>query len=214
MKIDPASIMDNFQQESWNVQNTIRSIPGVIIIMLKNQHEDGTPLWARVAFPDKVFEHASAEDWIKSKSRAGLGMSLGYLFNMLAAHDDLMGAGSADEARALLAQHGITAKTAVMKDAKRKLTKKEAGKLGGRGNKGAYNVRSFGNSADYLAGLLKRDHPEIAKAVERGEFKSIRAAAIKAGIVKVKTPLDNLRSAWGKASEEERETFKAEITTI
>jgi hypothetical protein len=211
MKIDPASLMDGFHDKSWNVQNTIRGLPGVIIIMLKNQHEDGTPLWARVAFPDKVFEHASAEDWIKSKSRAGLGMSLGYLFNMLAAHDDLMGAGSADEARELLAGCGITAKTAVMKDARKVREHRRPKKDESKG----YNVTfKRGNSADYLAGLLKRDHPEIAKGVERGEYKSIRAAAIAAGIVKVKTPLDTLRSTWAKASEEERATFLQEITNV
>jgi hypothetical protein len=69
-----------------------------------------------------------------------------------------------------------------------------------------------GNSAEYLAGLLKRDHPDIAAAVERGEYRSIRAAAIAAGIVKLKTPLDILRQAWAKASNTDRETFIQEIT--
>ena len=40
--------------------------------------------------------------------------------------------------------------------------------------------------ATYLASRLKRDHRDIAAAVERGEYRSIRAAAIAAGIVKVK----------------------------
>lgn len=39
-------------------------------------------------------------------------------------------------------------------------------------------------SADYIKARLRRDHPEIAKALERGEFRSARAAAIKAGIIK------------------------------
>jgi hypothetical protein len=69
-----------------------------------------------------------------------------------------------------------------------------------------------GTSAEYLAGLLKRDHPDIAAAVERGAYRSIRAAAIAAGIVKVKTPLDTLRQAWAKATTDERETFIEEIT--
>jgi hypothetical protein len=41
-----------------------------------------------------------------------------------------------------------------------------------------------GTSVDYLATRLKRDFPDIAAAVGRGEFKSIRQAAIAAGIVK------------------------------
>jgi hypothetical protein len=207
MKIDPAALMDQFRDESWNVQNTIRSLPGVIVIMLANHHEDGTPVWARVSFPDKTFTHASVEEWIKSKSRAGLGMNLGYLLNMLSAHDDLMGAGSADEARRLLAEHGISAATAVAKDAR---------KVGGHGGarKQVDNVKlnKGGNSAEYLAGLIKRDHPDIQAAVERGEYRSIRAAAIAAGIVKVKSPLDHLLHWWARCGEQERALFLSKVT--
>ena len=39
-------------------------------------------------------------------------------------------------------------------------------------------------SAAYLQARLRRDAPEVADALERGEFKSARAAAIKAGIIK------------------------------
>ena len=70
-----------------------------------------------------------------------------------------------------------------------------------------------GNSADYLAARIKRDRPDIAEAVERGEYRSIRQAAIAAGIVKQNTPLDTLRRAWRKASEEERAQFRDEIDT-
>ena len=69
----------------------------------------------------------------------------------------------------------------------------------GNGRSRADDVTSTdrGNSSSYLAARLKRDHPEIAAAVERGEFKSIRAAAIKAKIVKERTPLDDLRAEIG-----------------
>jgi hypothetical protein len=39
-----------------------------------------------------------------------------------------------------------------------------------------------GQSKARLAARLKRDHPEIADRVQAGEFKSIRAAAIAAGM--------------------------------
>ena len=39
-------------------------------------------------------------------------------------------------------------------------------------------------SAAYLQARLRRDAPEVADALERGEFKSARAAAIEAGIIK------------------------------
>jgi hypothetical protein len=41
-----------------------------------------------------------------------------------------------------------------------------------------------GNNSDYLVRRLKRDAPEIAKRLAKGEFPSVRAAAIEAGIVK------------------------------
>ena len=76
-----------------------------------------------------------------------------------------------------------------------------------------------GTDTSYLAARLKRDHPEIAARVANGEFKSIRAAALEAGIVKpmrsipVDTPeaairallrvftVTDLAQALGKAAE-------------
>jgi hypothetical protein len=47
-----------------------------------------------------------------------------------------------------------------------------------------------GNSAEYLVRRLKRDAPEVAAELARGELPSARAAAIKAGIVKVHTRVE------------------------
>ena len=76
-----------------------------------------------------------------------------------------------------------------------------------------------GNGDTYLAARLKRDHPAIAARVANGEFKSIRAAALEAGIVKpmrsvpIDTPdaairallrvftITDLAQALGKAAE-------------
>ena len=52
------------------------------------------------------------------------------------------------------------------------------------------NVAKQGTSAEYLTARLKRDAPEIAARLERGEFKSVRAAAIEAGIVIIPSGLD------------------------
>jgi hypothetical protein len=46
------------------------------------------------------------------------------------------------------------------------------------------------NSAAYLQARLRRDAPEVADALERGEIKSARAAAIEAGII---TPFPSLQ---------------------
>jgi len=72
----------------------------------------------------------------------------------------------------------------VLASAPELLTAKEAGKKGGRGKR-VTNLVSLSNGGnDRLAARLKRDHPAIAARVAQGEFKSIRAAALEAGIVK------------------------------
>ena len=42
----------------------------------------------------------------------------------------------------------------------------------------------YGETASYLKARLRRDSPEVADALERGEFRSARAAAIAAGIIR------------------------------
>lgn len=75
------------------------------------------------------------------------------------------------------------------------------------------NIRptQHGTSAEYLAGRIKRDRPDIARAVERGEYRSIRQAALAAGIVREKSTIDRLLSAWRKATPDEREDFLDQI---
>ena len=85
--------------------------------------------------------------------------------------------------------------------------------------KGTKQVPLSKGGNDRLAARLKRDHPAIAARVANGEFKSIRAAALEAGIVKpmrsvpVDTPdaairallrvftVTDLAQALGKAAE-------------
>jgi hypothetical protein len=68
-----------------------------------------------------------------------------------------------------------------------------------------------GNTAAYLAARLKRDHPEIAEQLAAGKFRSVRAAAKAAGIVREPNALKQLRRWWKKASEKQRATFREEI---
>ena len=68
-----------------------------------------------------------------------------------------------------------------------------------------------GTSQSYLLRAIARRAPDVLTAYEQGKFKSVRAAAIAAGIIKVPTPLDQLRKDWKKASAAEQETFRAEI---
>lgn len=97
---------------------------------------------------------------------------------------------------------------------------KPTGRPSGQDEKVANGHLSKGsNHKDRLAARIKRDHPDIAARVANGEFKSIRAAALEAGIVKpmrsipVDTPdaairallriftVTDLAQALGKAAE-------------
>jgi hypothetical protein len=109
---------------------------------------------------------------------------------------------------------------ALLQGVELKQARAEGGAKGGRPKKGAENlgvnstkVSGHGSTnIPYLVRRLKRDAPEIAAALGRGEYPSARAAAIAAGIVKVPTPLEVLRKAWAKASAEERALFLRDIT--
>jgi hypothetical protein len=86
-------------------------------------------------------------------------------------------------------------------DAHKGLTRQEAGKLGGKGHKAIDNINSFnGTSADYLARRIARDHPDILERMKAGDYKSVRAAAKDAGIVKDKTPLQHVQTSWKHAT--------------
>jgi len=72
-------------------------------------------------------------------------------------------------------------------------------------------ISTRGNDSTYLARRLLRDAPDIFAALERGEYASVRAAARAAGLIKDKTPLEQLHHWWGKASAQEREQFRSAI---
>jgi hypothetical protein len=95
----------------------------------------------------------------------------------------------------------------------RNLSAAEYGAMGGRGKKAVADGNGFkppvgSNSTSYLAARLKRDHPEIAEAVKRGEYPLIRAAAKAAGIIKPPDAYKQLLAWWDRASDEERISFK------
>jgi hypothetical protein len=68
-----------------------------------------------------------------------------------------------------------------------------------------------GTSADYLAARIKRDHPDIAAAVEREEYRSMRQAAIAAGIIKPPSRLQSAQKLWDKMFPDERDAFETYI---
>lgn len=80
-------------------------------------------------------------------------------------------------------------------------------------DKGSNITFSRGTSSEYLLRKLAREaegDPVAAAVLDRvkhGEYKSVRAAAIDAGIVKPDTPLVLLKRAWARSSQSEQEEF-------
>lgn len=68
-----------------------------------------------------------------------------------------------------------------------------------------------GDSPSKLLRRLARDHPDILARYERGEFKSARAAAIAAGIVKPKTPLEQILKLLPKLTDAERDQLRSAL---
>ena len=70
------------------------------------------------------------------------------------------------------------------------------------------NLIQGGNRADYLTRRIARDRPDILERMKAGEYASVRAAAIDAGIVKVPTRLETMQRAWRLATPEERKQIR------
>lgn len=68
-----------------------------------------------------------------------------------------------------------------------------------------------GTGSEYLLRRLAKTAPDILDRYEAGEFKSVRAASIAAGHIKVATVLQRLLKLWEKATEAERRKFKQAI---
>ncbi|MBU0515098.1 MAG: hypothetical protein KJ621_10030 [Proteobacteria bacterium] len=73
---------------------------------------------------------------------------------------------------------------------------------------------SWGETTEYLIARLKRDAPSVAEGLARGEYRSVRQAAIAAGIVKVPTPLDQAMRWVKKLDHREREELKAYLEQV
>lgn len=72
-------------------------------------------------------------------------------------------------------------------------------------------IQTSGNGSEYLLRRLAKTAPDILDRYEAGEFKSVRAASIAAGHIKVATVLERLLKLWEKATEAERRKFKQAI---
>jgi hypothetical protein len=190
----------------------ITTLPGLMRVMLES---DG---WRRLVRPidKRVFENKTIEDWILGEPWPGLHFpNWAMLYGIL---DKNIEDGPTCIAL-LLGKGAPTVRAAERKFLTQKVSQIEElptreEQPGGRGNQQtSYNVTSLGkgNRSAYLAARIRRDYPDVFVAFERGEHKSVHAAAKAAGIVKVKTPLQQLYKLWEKVSPEDRLTFLRNI---
>jgi len=73
------------------------------------------------------------------------------------------------------------------------------------------NIDRGGTGAPYLLRRLAKTEPAIVKRYQAGEFASVRAAAIEAGIIKIIQPLDAAIKAWRKLSKPDKAKFQTII---
>jgi hypothetical protein len=188
--LTPAQVMELYHRESASTLNCLRALPTTIILMMTKTHPDGTPWWQRVEFPDRSFTYKSKIDFVRSNSRGGLGMTVEVLTNMLDSAAELVSRADVEKARRLI----FEAEDVIPH------------KPGPNGDN--VSISQHGNSAEYLRRRLKRDAPALWEDVVSG-VKSARAAAIEAGIVKVKTPVEVATASLAKLTDEEFATVVA-----
>lgn len=59
----------------------------------------------------------------------------------------------------------------------------------------------------YYLGRLQSEHPGIYADYRAGKYRSVRAAAIAARLIRPRTQLQALKTAWNKATPQERRSF-------
>lgn len=192
-----------------------RQLPSHIRTML-GHNDFGQPLWQRREMPPegKLFELDRFEDYLTKPFRQGLGFKSWWTI-----HCTLETQGADGLSAIAMIKAEIGAKNyndRVEKDRWRILGEgREARDGPGRpkqDDKVIVNDLSKGQSTQArIIARLKRDAPDIAEQLARGEFKSAAAAARAAGFKIDPSPISQLRRWWRRAPEDERAAFLKEI---
>jgi hypothetical protein len=81
------------------------------------------------------------------------------------------------------------------------------GEIGNGRSRGSISISTGKRDADYLTARIARDRPDILEEMKAGKYRSVRAAAIEAGIIKVPTPVEQAKKAFLRLEEDERMEF-------
>lgn len=66
----------------------------------------------------------------------------------------------------------------------------------------------------YYLERLRKDHPGVYRDYQAGKYRNISTALVAAGLRKGRSGLDGLKSLWRKASQADRDAFKAYIGCV
>jgi hypothetical protein len=85
----------------------------------------------------------------------------------------------------------------------------------GRGRNRDDNIISNqGTGAAYLVRRLKRDAPDIAEQLVRGEFRSTHAAALAAGIIRPPDPVAAIQRAYARLTPEQQRVIRKWVAEL
>ena len=164
------------------------------------------PVWRERAIPPdgKTFDTPSFDQYLLRPLREGLALPTLLTVHKLCEADPKHGATAIAMLRREIPGYDARIKEdqKAVQDASREIVDT------GRPPKGTNIVPLTKGGNDRLAARLKRDAPDEWQDYMAGEHKSVRAAALAAGIVKPPDPYKQLCKWWRAASEDERTAFE------
>ena len=203
---------DHFSNRNWN-----KELPTHICQML-GENEWHRPLWQRRAMPPNgtIFELERFEDYLMFGFRRGLGFESWFTI------DNVLKTQGRDGAHAIeLLKREIPDYQKKVEFDRNRNNDAKADRLAKHGEIGGGHGRvdninsgrtSGGTSAAYLIARLKRDAPQIAERYARGEFRSVRAAALAAGLITEQSRLERMLREWDRLSTDDRRAFLKRVS--
>lgn len=192
-----------------------KQLPSHIRTMLGHNHF-GQPLWQRRAMPPdgKIFELERFEDYLIKPFRRGLGFSSWWAIHCALETQGPDGLEAIDMIRKEIG--AAVYERSVERDRWRILghgraVRDAAGRPAKNDNSTVSQITGGQGTTARIIARLKRDAPDIADRLARGEFKSAAAAARAAGFKIDPSPISQLRRWWRRASDDERAAFLDEI---
>jgi hypothetical protein len=195
----------------------LRSLAMHLILMIKGTVQHSGALWPiRELHDGKVVNLDRFIDYLLRPPRDGLGLPNLYFLKRTLEATPNDGDRALAMVRSELAKEHVDLDEQARRDEKKLHGERPAlGEQGGdrrseavisdQADNISLNSSGHGTSAAYLAARLRRDFPEIADKLAAGKFKSVRAAAIAAGLITPKNPLEQIQKLWAKLDRAGRE---------